>query len=131
MPKDKLKLSAKYYVPVWPGLFRDSSGKHYRRMGKSVWLYLNLLYSAHQNELISKIKYGTLSRNTGIPRSTVIKQMHRLKQKKYITMETVEGRYLRIKILKWKTQAQKQHQHQERWLKQETGNTELPKTETQ
>lgn len=80
-------------------------------MGKAIWLFLNLLFSEHRDGTISKIKYETIHRNTGIPRSTIIKHMHRLKRRGYITMRTVEGRFLAIEITKWKKQEDKEKEN--------------------
>lgn len=91
-----------WWAPVWKGLVLDTEGKHYRRMGSAIWLFVYLVLFANPQTGSLRRKSSTVSRHTGIKVRTVRSWLRVLKQKSYIRT-SYGGRSLLISIQKWKT----------------------------
>jgi len=86
--------------PVWAGLVDDPRGKHAKRMGKAVWLYLYLII--HSNWETGRLvrTYETISNDMGIPDRTLKDWMSVLKKFKYVVIVR-NPHSLSIQITKW------------------------------
>ncbi len=90
-----------WWAKIREGLVKDTSGKHYRKMGESIWLYLYLHMGAELESGNLIRKYQTISSDTGIPESTIRRMMAKLKKHKYVkTTRLSHG--LSIQITNWK-----------------------------
>lgn len=90
-----------WWAPVWKGLAVDASGRHYRKMNTSVWLFLYLVINADRKtgSLLRKVK--TISADMGITRDTAMRWLDILRTGGYIAT-TSTGRCLSIQINKWR-----------------------------
>jgi len=89
-----------WFARIREGLFRDPSGKHRRRMGEAVWLYLYLHMCADLETGQLLRRYKTIADETGIPESSAKKMMLKLKRDGYIKTSRL-SRGLVIQITKW------------------------------
>lgn len=90
-----------WWTPVWNGLLLEEGARHYRAMGRAVWLYLYLLIYA--NRATGKLfrRLPTIANDTGIGIRTIRRWVKQLKEHNYIeTRQT--GRSLEISVTKWK-----------------------------
>jgi hypothetical protein len=94
------------WAAVWLGLVRDTEARHYKKMQKSIWLFLYLLLHANWETGFVVRRYKTIAADTGIKERTLRSWMTRLHQHKYIALKR-NGRGLAIYILKWKTKGHK------------------------
>jgi hypothetical protein len=93
-----------WWAPVWKGLVMDVEAKHYRMMKNAVWLYLYLLLNANRKTGTLMRKIGTVSKDMGVTRDTVLRWLKVLRSGGYI--ETVNtGRSLTIQVTRWKALA--------------------------
>jgi len=78
----------KWWAKIREGLFRDPSGKHYKRIGEAIWayVYLHMCVDINSNGLVPPRTYGTISRDTGISKRTVRRMIKKLEQFGYIKM---------------------------------------------
>ena len=90
-----------WWAPVWRGLVVDPKGKHYRRMGVSLWLHLYLILHADRATGRLPCKLATIARATGIPRRNLQRWMSQLRREGYISIEQT-GRAAWISIRRWK-----------------------------
>lgn len=91
-----------WWAPVWRGLVVDPDAKHYRRLGRAVWLFLYLILHANRLSGVVRARRVTITRATGIPRRTVQRWLRLLAHLGYITIP--EGRKdARIVISKWRS----------------------------
>lgn len=90
-----------WWAPIWRGLVVDPLGKHYRRLGKALWLLLYLILHANRKTGITIAKLATIEKQTGIPRRTLQRWLRSLRANGYVST-TPTGRATRIGILKWK-----------------------------
>lgn|SRR5574337_82334 len=97
-----------WWAPVWTGLVMDERGIHHKKIKSAIWLYLYLLLNADRRTGFLKRKINTISRDTGIKKSTVRLWMNILKQHGYINARST-GRCLIIEITKWKGTAEWQN----------------------
>ena len=90
-----------WWTPLWNGLLLEANAKHYKAMGRSLWLYLYLLTFANRSTGKLFRRLPTIAQDTGIGIRTIRRWLQRLKQNGYIkTRQT--GRSLEIEITKWK-----------------------------
>ncbi|MGI8468922.1 MAG: helix-turn-helix domain-containing protein [Pyrinomonadaceae bacterium] len=90
-----------WWTPVWNGLLLEPNAKHYKAIGRAVWLYLYLLIYANRQTGKLFRRLPTIERDTGIGIRTIRRWTQKLKQNGYIeTRQT--GRSLEISITKWK-----------------------------
>jgi hypothetical protein len=91
----------RWWGPVWRGLPVEPTGKHYRAMRASVWLYLYFIIHSDRNAgtLIRRIQ--TIAVEMGISRRTICLWLSILRRHQYITTKST-GRALHITITKWK-----------------------------
>lgn len=100
----KLKQSMRHTMwwgPVWRGLFVDPTGKHYRAMGRALWLYGYLIVHADRRSGTLFRAVSTISSDMQISGRTVQVWLSKLRRHGYITTRST-GRALRITIEKWK-----------------------------
>ena len=90
-----------HWTGVWDGLFTDPRGKHHKRMGKAIWVFLYIL-SKSGNGGKTELKYGKISEAIGIPLSTVKRYVSILKSNEYIVTRS-DGRKLIIEVKKWRS----------------------------
>jgi hypothetical protein len=91
----------KWWTPLWSGLLVEPTGKHYKKMGPAVWLFLYFL--TYANRTTGKLfrKRSTIARDLGLSIRTINRWLHILKQNGYIETRQAE-RSLTISITKWK-----------------------------
>jgi hypothetical protein len=92
----------RWWAPVWQGLVMDPKGKHYRRMGQAVWLFLYFIVNANRHTGILMRKTATIASQTGFSPRTIRTWLRVLRRGRYITTKTT-GRYLRIEICLWRS----------------------------
>jgi Mn-dependent DtxR family transcriptional regulator len=90
-----------WWGPIWRGLFVDPAGKHYRTMGRSLWLYGYLIVHADRKTGTLYRKVSTVARDMQVSARTVQAWFSLLKRHGYIRAETT-GRGLVIGIEKWR-----------------------------
>jgi hypothetical protein len=90
-----------WWAPVWRGLPVEPTGKHYRRMHCSLWLYLYLVIHANRKTGTLHRVVGTIASDMGISSRTIRLWLSRLKKHLYIETNPT-GRALKISITKWK-----------------------------
>jgi hypothetical protein len=91
----------KWWTPVWSGLLVEPTAKHYKAMGRAVWLFLYFL--TYANRMTGKLfrRRSTIARDLGLSLRTINRWIHILKQSGYIETHQAE-RSLMISITKWK-----------------------------
>jgi Helix-turn-helix domain len=90
-----------WWGPVWRGLFVDPAGKHYRAMGRAIWLYGYLIVHADRRTGILYRRVTTVANDMQVSERTIQAWMALLRQHCYITTKTT-GRALVIRIEKWR-----------------------------
>src|SRR5215218_9147615 len=90
-----------WWGPVWRGLFVDPAGKHYRAMGRALWLYGYLIVHADRRTGILYRKVRTISGDMQVSGRTVQEWLLVLRRHGYIRTRTT-GRSLVIMIERWK-----------------------------
>jgi hypothetical protein len=98
----------RWWAPLWQGLVMDPEGKHYRRMGQAVWLFLYFILNANRHTGILMRKTATIAVQTGFSPRTIRKWLRVLRQGGYIATRTT-GRYLQIEICLWKSIERRQN----------------------
>lgn len=93
--------SSRWWGPVWRGLFVDPAGKHYRAMGRALWLYGYLIVHADRSKGTLYRKVVTVARDMQVSERTIQAWLSVLRQNGYIKTKTT-GRALEITIEKWK-----------------------------
>lgn len=91
----------RWWAPVWRGLPVESTGKHYRAMRASVWLYLYFIVHADRKSGVLFRRIQTISQEMGVSRRTVCLWLSVLRRHGYITTKST-GRSLQIAVTKWK-----------------------------
>jgi len=89
------------WVPVWTGLVMDREARHYRKMGKAIWLFLYLFLNADQRSGLLAMKVKTISSEMGIKPDTIARWLNTLRKEGYIATQNT-GRGLSIQIKGWK-----------------------------
>jgi hypothetical protein len=90
-----------WWGPIWRGLVVESAGKHYRAMGKSIWLYVYLIIHAdRRNGTLTRL-LPTVARDMGVKLRTVRGWLSVLKTNGYVIAQPT-GRALKFQIAKWK-----------------------------
>jgi DNA-binding transcriptional ArsR family regulator len=92
---------ANWWTPVWNGILLEPDAKHYKAMGRALWLYLYLLTFANRTTGKLFRRLPTIAKDTGIGIRTIRRWLKQLKQNGYIETHQT-GRYLKIEITKWK-----------------------------
>jgi hypothetical protein len=90
-----------WWAPVWRGLFVDPEGKHYRLMGRALWLYGYLIVHADRRTGTLYRTVSTVARDMQVSRRTIQAWLSVLRQHNYIKTKTT-GRALVIEIEKWR-----------------------------
>ncbi len=95
------KLHDRWWGPVWRGLTVEENAKHYRAMGKAVWLYIYLIVHANRKtgELFRLIP--SIAKDMALPERTIRDWLRKLRKGGYVTTQST-GRGLVISVLKWK-----------------------------
>lgn len=91
----------KWWGPIWRGLFVDPAGKHYRVMGRALWLYGYFIVHADRRTGILYRKVETIARDMKVSRRTVQAWLALLRQHGYIRTRST-GRAVTISIEKWR-----------------------------
>jgi hypothetical protein len=90
-----------WWGPVWRGLFVDPAGKHYRAMGRALWLYGYLIVHADRRTGTLYRTVATIARDMQVSGRTIQAWLALLRRKGYIRSKTT-GRALVIGIEKWR-----------------------------
>lgn len=90
-----------WWIPIWKGLIVDFDGKHHKKIGSSLWLYLYLLLSVNRKNGIVSKKQKDIAKETGLNLRTIQNHLFRLKANKYIMIED-QSKPLKIHITKYK-----------------------------
>lgn len=90
-----------WWTPVWNGLLLEPDARHYKAMGRSIWLYLYLLTFANRSTGKLFRRLPTVAKDMGIGIRTIRRWLRQLKQNGYVATRQT-GRSLAIKITKWK-----------------------------
>jgi len=85
---------------VWTGLVMDREARHYRKMGKAIWLFLYLFLNADQRSGFLTVKVKTISSEMGIKPDTIARWLNILREEGYIATQNT-GRGLLIQIKGW------------------------------
>lgn len=99
--KTNLSRKESWWTPLWSGLLIEPSAKHYKAMGRSVWMYLYLLTYANRSSGNLYRRTATIAGDLGLSLRTVSRWLSILKQNGYIEIRHT-GRSLAISITKWK-----------------------------
>jgi hypothetical protein len=86
---------------VWRGLVVSGTARHYKAMGRSVWLFLYLVIHADRKTGTLYRKTGTISKDIGMSARTVQVWLRELRGGGYIVTKST-GRSLIIQIAKWR-----------------------------
>jgi len=78
----------------------DKEARHYRKMGKAIWLFLYLFLNADQRSGFLTTKVKTISSEMGIKPDTIARWLNILREKGYIVTQNT-GRGLLIQIKEW------------------------------
>jgi len=89
------------WVPVWTDLIMNREARHYRKMGKAIWLFLYLFLNADQRSGLLATKIKTISSEMGIKPDTIARWLNILREEGYIATQNT-GRGLLIQIKEWK-----------------------------
>lgn len=100
--REKFRSRTRWWAPVWQGLVMDPKGKHFRRMGHAVWLFLYLILNANRHTGTLMRKTATIAAQTGWSQRTIRTWLKVLRRGGYVTTRTT-GRYLYIEICLWKS----------------------------
>src|SRR5437870_2408858 len=95
------KRSYQWWGPVWRGLFVDPTGKHYRAMGRALWLYGYLIVHANRRNGTLYRRIATVARDMQVSERTIQAWFAQLRRTGYIKTKTT-GRALVIGIEKWR-----------------------------
>lgn len=87
---------------MWRGLFVDSEGKHYRAMGKALWLFGYLVVHADRKTGTLKRTVQTVARDMHVSPRTVQAWLASLRRRGYIKTRTT-GRMLAVEVEKWRS----------------------------
>jgi hypothetical protein len=90
-----------WWAPFWRGLFVDPEGKHYRVMGRALWLYGYLIVHADRRTGILYRAVGTIAHDMQVSERTIQAWLALLRRHSYIKTKTT-GRALAISIEKWR-----------------------------
>jgi hypothetical protein len=93
--------SSVWWGPIWRGLFVDPTGKHYRAMGRALWLYGYLIVHADRKTGALYRTIATVSCDMQVSQRTIQAWMALLRRQGYISTRAT-GRALAIKIEKWR-----------------------------
>ena len=91
----------RWWGPVWRGLPVEPTAKHYRAMGKAVWLYLYLIIHANRKTGVLFRLTQVVALDMGLSVRTIRYWIARLSKAGYVQSKR-NGRGLTISILKWK-----------------------------
>ena len=86
---------------VWRGLVVSGSARHYKAMGRAVWLFLYLIIHANRKTGTLYRRINTISRDIGMSPRTVQIWLKTLRDNGYVVTERT-GRSLIIHITKWR-----------------------------
>src|SRR2546423_9047202 len=100
MPQSHAR-SIKWWGPIWRGLFVDPAGKHYRAMGRALWLYGYLIVHADRRTGALYRRVATVARDMQVSERTIQTWLTLLRRHDYIRTKTT-GRALVIGIEKWR-----------------------------
>jgi DNA-binding transcriptional ArsR family regulator len=95
-----------WWTHIFSGLVRDPSGKHYRRIGSAIWLYLFLLTAADWKTGSLFRKIDTIVEETGFSRRSVARWLGILRKTGYIKTN-FNGRFLYVSVTKWRSISRK------------------------
>ncbi len=93
--------SANWWGHIWKGLLAEHTAKHYKAMGRAVWLYLYLIVHANRTTGILFRKTITIAVDMGIPIRTIQHWLNLLRKHNYVLTQST-GRSLIITITKWR-----------------------------
>lgn len=101
--KNKIYSNSKsnWWTPLWNGLLLEPEAKHYKAMGRALWLYLYLLTFANRTTGKLFRRLPTIAKDMGIGIRTIRRWLEQLKKYNYIITRRT-GRSLEIEITKWK-----------------------------
>lgn len=91
----------RWWGPIWRGLAVEETAKHYKAMGKAVWLYIYLIVHANRKTGTLFRLIPSIARDMGIPVRTIRAWVSILRKHGYIITES-NGRGLTITVLKWR-----------------------------
>ena len=91
-----------WWRPLWRGLVYNSSGKHRKKMGSAIWLYLYLLL--HVDMQTGKLNRSLvkMAREMGVPEKTARKWLKRLKNHGYVIVE-VKNKQLYLQVVHYRS----------------------------
>jgi len=90
-----------WWGPVWRGLIVENTSKHYRAMGRSLWLYLYLIVHADRKSGTLRRLVATIARDMGLSEAVSRRWLRTLRRHNYVITKTT-GRALEITIVKWR-----------------------------
>lgn len=104
MSEVQKKLNQKtWWGPIWRGLVADGTGKHYKSMRASVWLFLYFVVHADRRTGKLSRRYDTMVRETGINKRTIRQWLSILRKQGYVQVErSGSSLAISIQIQKWK-----------------------------
>ena len=95
------KPHSKWWGFIWRGLVVSRSAKHYRSLGRAVWLLLYLVIHANRKTGTLYRRIRTIAHDMNIPERTIQLWLKILRDNGYVTTERT-GRSLIIHIAKWR-----------------------------
>src|SRR5947209_2008961 len=79
---------ATWWGPIWRGLFVDQEGKHYRAMGRALWLYCYLIIHADRRTGTLYRTVATVARDINVSERTIQAWLALLRRHSYIKTKT-------------------------------------------
>lgn len=98
---NKQRQGKTWWSPIWRGLVVDPKARHYKQMGKAIWLFVYFLIHADRKTGELWRKHNTISSDMGVNVRTIRRWQERLCRHRYITLNRT-GRSQVICIQKWK-----------------------------
>jgi tRNA G26 N,N-dimethylase Trm1 len=90
-----------WWGPIWRGLLVEETAKHYKAMGRAVWLYMYLIVHADRQTGTLFRQLPTISKDMGLKVRTIRQWLAVLRKHGYINTVST-GRALKITIEKWR-----------------------------
>jgi|ERR1041384_977716 hypothetical protein len=90
-----------WWGPIWRGLVVEETAKHYKAMGRAVWLYVYLIVHADRRKGTLFRLLPTISKDMGLKVRTIRQWLSVLRKRGYIKTKST-GRALEITIERWR-----------------------------
>lgn len=97
-----------WWGPIWRGLPVEPTARHYKAMGKAVWLYIYFVIHANRKTGVLYRLVPAIAQDMGLSVRTIQYWLTKLRKTGYVKI-TSTGRGLEISVLKWKPLGRGRH----------------------